>query len=73
MSNSLIKFQIRNYGREQNKHLLNIILRKENGAGNTLDWNPRGSRKRSRPKTTWKRTREWELQKAREAGKRQKD
>jgi len=72
MSTGLIKFQIRNYGREQNKNLLNYILRKENGAGHALDWNPRGSRKRSRLQTTWKRT-EWELQKVGEAGKRQKD
>jgi hypothetical protein len=68
MSNGLIKFQIRNYGREQ-KHLPNNTLRKGNGAGHALDWNPQGSRKRSRPK----RTTEWELQKAGEAGKRQKD
>jgi hypothetical protein len=27
-----------------------------------MGWNPQGTRKRGRPKTTWKRIREWELQ-----------
>jgi hypothetical protein len=31
---------------------------KENGAGHALDWNRQGSRKKSRPKITWKRTTE---------------
>jgi hypothetical protein len=33
MSNGWKKFQMRSYGREQNKHLLNNKLRKENGVG----------------------------------------
>jgi hypothetical protein len=28
-----------------------------------LDWNPQGTRQRGRPRTTWKRTTETELQK----------
>jgi hypothetical protein len=27
-----------------------------------MDWNPQGTRKRGRPRTTWKRVREGELQ-----------
>jgi len=27
-----------------------------------MDWNPQGTQKRGRPRTTWKIIREWELQ-----------
>jgi hypothetical protein len=30
----------------------------------TLNWNPQGTRKRATPRTTWKRTTEWQLQQA---------
>jgi hypothetical protein len=69
MSNGWKKFQMRSYGREQNKYLLNNKLRKENGVGfahalwkpqgtlerDTMDWNPQGTRRRGRPRTTWKK------------------
>jgi hypothetical protein len=39
-------------------------LRKPQGAleRHAVAWNPQGARKRGRPRTTWKRIREWELQ-----------
>jgi hypothetical protein len=39
----------------------------------TLYWNPQGTRKRGTPRTTWKRTTEWELQQAGKSWKGQKD
>jgi hypothetical protein len=58
--------------KERNWCWIGHTLHKPQGAieRHALDWNPQGTRRRGRPRTTWKRTTEGELQKA---GKRKKD
>jgi len=50
-------------------------LRKEVGAieKTTLDWNPQGYRRRGRPKRTWRRTKEDEIEEQEDHGMRSRE